>query len=214
MKLSEELKLLAEEKAKKRGPIVANKMKEFAQSLIELQVSKKTLQIGEKIPILELTDPFGGIVTVNPDDLNNPLVLVFYRGQWCPYCNLTLRYYQNHLGAIKKKDARLLAISPQTSDNSLSTKEKHSLEFEVLSDIDNTLARKFGLVFKLNKDMIHIYKNSGYDLTEVNGSNKFELPIPATFVIDKNGVVRARHVDTDYTKRMDVEDILEALDKI
>jgi peroxiredoxin len=121
---------------------------------------------------------------------------------------------QQSLPEIKALGAELVTISPQMPDNSLTTAEKLALEFEVLSDAGNKVARQFGLVFKLSDTMQEIYRNFGIDLPAVNGDQSFELPVPATYVVDKNGIITYAFIDADYTKRLDPEIIVEELQKL
>jgi len=121
---------------------------------------------------------------------------------------------QQSLPKIKSLDAELVTISPQLPDNSLSTAEKLALEFEVLSDVGNKVARDFGIVFKLTDKMQEIYKNFGIDLPTANGDQSFELPIPATYVVAQNGIVSFALIDADYTNRLDPETVIAELRKL
>ena len=121
---------------------------------------------------------------------------------------------QRSLPEIKSQGAELVTISPQLPDNSLSTAEKLALEFEVLSDVGNKVAKSFGLVFKLSEKMQEIYKNFGIDLPTANGDQSFELPIPATYVVAKNGIIAFAFIDVDYTNRLDPEIIVSELKKL
>ena len=140
-----------------------------------------------------------------------PIVLSFYRGAWCPYCNLELRALQESLPGIEAAGGQMVAISPQLPDNSLSTAEDRELSYEVLSDVGNHTARKYGLVFTLKKELRPIYKEWGADIISVNGDDSFELPVPATFVINNNGIITYSFVDADYTNRLEPAKIIEAL---
>jgi len=121
---------------------------------------------------------------------------------------------QRALPEIEALGATLVTVSPQLPDNSLSTAEKLDLTFEVLSDEGNMVARDFGLVFTLPAEMRSIYQDFGIDLPAANGDESFELPVPATYVIDRSGIIRLAFVDIDYTKRLDPEEILAALKKL
>ena len=121
---------------------------------------------------------------------------------------------QRSLPEIKSFGAELVAISPQLPDNSLSTAEKLALEFEVLSDVGNKVAKKFGIVFKLTEKIQEIYKNFGIDLQAANGDQSFELPIPATYVVAQNSIVSFAYIDADYTNRLDPETIVTELQKL
>ncbi len=121
---------------------------------------------------------------------------------------------QRSLPEIQSLGAELVTISPQLPDNSLSTVEKLALDFEVLSDVGNNVARDFGLVFKLSEKVQEIYKNFGIDLVTANGDQSFELPIPATYVVAQDGVIQHAHIDVDYTNRLDPETIISELQKL
>ena len=121
---------------------------------------------------------------------------------------------QRSLPEIKSFGAELVAISPQLPDNSLSTAEKLALEFEVLSDVGNKVAKKFGIVFKLTEKIQEIYKNFGIDLPAANGDQSFELPIPATYVVAQNSIISFASIDADYTNRLDPETIIIELQKL
>ena len=121
---------------------------------------------------------------------------------------------QRSLPEIKSLGAELVGISPQLPDNSRSTAEKLALEFEVLSDVGNKVARDFGLVFKLSDTMQEIYRNFGTDLQAANGDQSFELPIPATYVVAQNGIITFAFIAPDYTKRLDPEIIVAELQKL
>ena len=142
------------------------------------------------------------------------MVLNFYRGGWCPFCNLELQTLQARLPEIKALGATLVGISPETPDNSLTAIEKHQLEFEVLSDVGNKTARKFGLLFTVYEEMRPLYLKWGLDVPASNGDDSWELPVPATYVIDRNAVVHAAHVDKDYTKRMEPDEVIAALQEL
>jgi peroxiredoxin len=143
-----------------------------------------------------------------------PVVVTFYRGGWCPYCNIALRGLQRELPRIQQYGARLAAISPQLPDQSLSTAEQNALEFPVLSDVGNHVARQFGLTFKISDPLRDLYREFNHALDDVNGTEGGnELPIPATLLISTDRTMLHAFVDADYTKRMDPEDIIAALAK-
>jgi peroxiredoxin len=139
------------------------------------------------------------------------VVLTFYRGGWCPFCDLQLHAYQSVLAEIHDLGAELVAISPQTPDYALSDVEKKQLTFPVVTDKGNAVGRKYGLVFKLSDVMQQLQTNFGNPIPKFNGDEAWELPMPGTFVLDRAGVVRLAHVDPDYMKRLEPAAILEAL---
>jgi peroxiredoxin len=141
-----------------------------------------------------------------------PVVLVFYRGGWCPYCNLHLRGFQRALPEFQQFAAQIVAISPQLPDNSLSTQEKDELTFAVLSDVGNKVARQFGIVFQIGEKLQELYRKLGHPLDLFNGPDGAQhLPVPATFLVDGKGVIRLAHVEVDYTRRLDPDDVITTL---
>ena len=177
-------------------------------------VGEGAISVGEIAANFTLPGTTGEAVTLHNKLNEGPVILSFYRGGWCPFCNLELQALQALLPGIKALGASLIGISPETPDNSMTTVEKHGLEFEVLSDIGNKTARDYGLIFTVYEEMRPLYLKWGLDVPASNGDNSWELPVPATYVIDTNSVVRAAHVDKDYTKRMEPEEILTALRKL
>lgn len=174
-------------------------------------IGDRALKVGEIAPNFTLPNAVGKDIELQSLLNAGPAVIAFYRGQWCPYCNLELRGLQQSLPELEKLGAKLVAISPQTPDNSLSTVEKNELTFEVLSDVGNRVAREFGLVFILPEELRPIYEGFGIDFPAHNGDETFELPIPATYVIAPDGNVIHAFVNADYTQRLDPEEIVAAL---
>lgn len=189
-------------------------MKDALDDLKSSMIEEKVIRPGDIVPDVELPGATGKSVNLKELLASGPVVLVFYRGGWCPFCNLNLHYLQKNLNEIKSAGANLIAISPELPDKSLTTKEKNNLEFEVLSDSGNKVAKKFGIVFQLPKNLQEIYKQFGIDLIATNGDSSFELPLAATFIIGQDGKILYRFVDTDYKKRMDPEEILKQLKNI
>lgn len=172
---------------------------------------ESALAIGEIAPDFTLPGASGKAISLHSKLNEGPVVLSFYRGGWCPFCNLELQALQALLPEIKALGASLIGISPETPDNSMTTAEKHQLEFDVLSDVGNKTARDYGLIFTVYEEMRPLYLKWGLDVPASNGDDSWELPVPAAYVIDTNGVARAAHADKDYTKRMEPEEILAVL---
>jgi peroxiredoxin len=171
-----------------------------------------TVEVGDTLTSFTLLNVVG--VPVKLDDLvaTGPAVIVFYRGGWCPYCNLALRTYQQEL--LPKLDAfhaTLAAISPQRPDHSLSTAEKSGLEFEVLSDPGSRLARRIGIAFEQAEEVLAAQRRLGLDLDHVNAEASATLPMPTVLIVDTDRRVRFVDVQPDYTARTEVPDILGAL---
>jgi len=140
-----------------------------------------------------------------------PVVVVFYRGGWCPYCNIHLAELRESLDEIKALGASLIVISPQRPDDSLSFAERLDLDFDVLSDPDQQTIRDYRLQFPLPDELRDLYRQMGMGLDEQNADGSWDLPVPATFVLDRTGIVRAAQVDPDYKVRMSAAAVLEAL---
>ncbi|MCK5830525.1 MAG: AhpC/TSA family protein [Methylococcales bacterium] len=142
---------------------------------------------------------------------NGVIILSFYRGGWCPYCNLELRALQQLLPEIEKTGTKLVAISPEVPDQSISTHEMNHLTFDILYDQGNKVAKQFGLVFKLPEVLRPIYDNFGINIPDHNGDNTFELPIPATYVINQQGKIIYHFIDPDYTIRSEPSEIVKII---
>lgn len=180
--------------------------------LIAQNLEARALKKGDALPSFELTDALGEKRSSDQLLKSGHMVISFYRGGWCPYCHLELRALQKVLPEIKANNATLLAISPELPNRSLTAHEKNELKFPVLSDPDNLVAKKFGLVFELDNKLVPLFKeNFNLDLVAINGTEKVELPIPATYVVDGEGVIQFAFVQSDYTQRAEPERILEVL---
>lgn len=158
---------------------------------------------GDRFPAMVLYDQLGRKVDLGALAAAQPLIVTFYRGGWCPYCNLELRAYQKKLAEIEARGAALVAVSPETPDNTLSTAEKNDLSFPVLSDPMGRLADALGIRFELTPAIRALYRKFGHDLTVRNGEERWSLPMPATFVVAKGGVIAHAFVDPDYRRRLD-----------
>ncbi len=139
---------------------------------------------------------------------NGKVVLKFYRGSWCPYCMIELKEYQSMYDKFEKSGCQLIAISPDTKLEIKKMKKNFDFTFPVYSDQNNAVAKKFGLAFKLSDDLQSVYKKFGIDLEKSHGNNNQELPLPGTYVIDKNGKVIYAFFDVDYTKRAEPKEVL------
>jgi peroxiredoxin len=182
------------------------------QDLLDEGVPADVVSVGDTLASFTLSDATGTQVSLEQLIESGPAVIVFYRGGWCPYCNLALRTYQRELvPALSTFGARLVAISPQTPDQSLSTLEKAELDFTVLSDPGNRVAKSVGIVFQQADDVLEAQRELGLDLASVNAEGSTELPRPTVLIVDQDGVVQFVDVQPDYTARTEVEDILAAL---
>jgi peroxiredoxin len=170
-------------------------------------------QVGEKAPNFTLNNALGQPVELNDYLKKGNVVLTWYRGGWCPYCNLTLNELQQELPNFKANGATLIALTPELPDKSISTAEKNNLEFEVLSDLGNKIANEYGIVFKLTDDVAKMY-NKAFDMNSYNGDTSNALPLAATYIINKNGDIIYAFLDADYRNRAEPSEITAFLKKL
>ncbi|WP_445179270.1 peroxiredoxin-like family protein [Pseudomonas sp. McL0111] len=186
-------------------------MERATAELIASGAASRSLKVGDMAPLFTLKDADG--VPQSSADLlaHGPLVLSFYRGVWCPYCNLELQALQAFLPTVLENGASLLAISPQIAANSRKAQRINELQFPILGDPRNDVAAAFGLRFQLPDYLIELYKNLRNDLPTFNDDPSWTLPMPARFVIGQDGVIRYAEVNPDYTQRPEPEAMLDAL---
>jgi peroxiredoxin len=189
---------------------IADVLVAHQRDLVDSADASKFTEVGATIGEFTLPDADGTGVSLAELTADGPAVLVFYRGQWCPYCNLTLRAYQAELvPELVKHGARLAAVSPQLPDGSAATKESNELGFPVLSDVGNVVARGLGLTFTVAEDVRPTLSGIGADLAKHNG--EWELAHPAVLVVDRERVIRFVDVHPDYTTRTEPAQILETV---
>ena len=175
-------------------------------------LAKTALKVGDRAPSIVLSNARGDTVDVGTLLKRGPVVVAFYRGGWCPFCNLELRAFQRLLPDIEAAGASLVAISSEKLDDSLSTAEKNSLTFEVLSDVGQKVGRAFRLVYEFSDELKSAYKEFGLDIPAKNGApSEWALPISATYIIDRDGLIVYAYTDADYRDRADPIDILTIL---
>ena len=192
----------------------AEKKRVYAEGIETVRTSgilQTARQVGDTAPDFTLGNATGRPVRLYEVLEQGPVVLTWYRGGWCPYCNLTLHRLQQELPNFRAAGATLLALTPELPDSSLSTAEKHALEFDVLSDPGNTVARSYGVVFELTPEVAASYQQS-FDLHGYNGDASNELPLAATYVIGTDGVITYAFLHPDYRNRAEPREILEALE--
>jgi peroxiredoxin len=175
-------------------------------------IAKTALKVGDRAPAIVLDNAKGETIDVGAFRKKGPVIVTFYRGGWCPYCNLELRAFQQVLPDITAAGASLVAISPEKPDDTLSTAEKNALTFEVLSDVGQKVGRAFGLVYEFSDELKSAYNGFGLDIPAKNGAaEEWALPISATYIIDRDGRIIYAYTDADYRDRADPSDILELL---
>lgn len=173
------------------------------------------LKVGDVAPDFVLGNANGKSVSLSSKLKQGPVVLIFYRGAWCPYCNIQLHALQESLPAFKKQGAQLVAVTPQTPDKSLEQVNKDKYPFEILSDLEYKVAKDYKLYFDVPVDLHEFYKKKfGLDIEVFNGKGRLGLPVPGTYVINTDGKIVAVHAELDYKQRMEPAAILAALKSI
>lgn len=190
---------------------VIETMHRATAELIASGQAGRALKAGDKAPVFTLEDPEGKPVSSRDLLAHGPLVVSFYRGVWCPYCNMELQALEVALPEFAALGASLVAISPQTPVNSRKSVRQNTLSFPILSDKENDVAAAFGLRFALPDYLVDLYKGLKNDLPSFNGDPSWTLPMPARFVIGQDGVILYAEVNPDYTRRPEPEDMLPAL---
>lgn len=210
MSLTQELENFKNDFLKSAPTEVVSEMSTAHEQLLKDGIGENALGVGGAFPNFTLTNAKESKVSF--EDLfgdNDKLIISFYRGGWCPYCNLELKALQNHIEDFKKLGASLVAITPEKPDHSLSTVEKNELSFEVLTDLNSELAKEIKLSFELPENLKPLYQQFGIEVEKYNGD--YSLPIPATFIVNRSGDVLYRFLDLDYTVRLDPKEILNFL---
>lgn len=191
---------------------VQEEMIKAHQELLNKKIGEEALKIGETFPMFKFKNAH--LDEKSLDELfegKDHLIISFYRGGWCPYCNLELKALQDNLEKFREQGANLVAITSETPDNSLETSEKNNLTFEVLTDKNSELSKAINIAFDLPENLRTLYEQFGIDVVKHNGG--YNLQIPATFIINKDLKVLYSFVDTDYTVRLDPSEILAFLNK-
>ncbi|MEV8252734.1 peroxiredoxin-like family protein [Rhodoglobus sp. NPDC076762] len=214
MNLTQQLKERADNSAATKS---AEDTATLTNSVTEVEkagIVNNALKVGDSAPDFALADAEGNTVRLSELLEKGPVALAFYRGSWCPYCNIELKALQDMLPEFRAAGATLVAISPQTPDESLSLEEKHNLEFPVLSDRNLEAINGFGLLHPVDDRTKAFYEKSGYDLVKSNGATGWQLPLPATYVIAPDRSIRFAFVNADYKLRAEPADVVEAIKAI
>jgi peroxiredoxin len=180
--------------------------------LRQVRAQNQALKVGDTMPPFTLPDLAGTPVSAFALLERGPLVISFYRGSWCPYCNIEIQGLQRALPAIEAAGASVVAISPELPDQAAARGATKKPGFPILHDEANRVAKLFGIVFALPTELLNVYQTLGHGLADANGpAGATELALPATFVVGSNGAIRFTFVDEDYTRRADIDDIIAAL---
>ncbi len=176
------------------------------------QDGPKGLQVNDVAPLFTATDQNGKVVNLEEKLKTGPVVLVFYRGHWCPYCNRQLKKIEDSLSLITGKGASIIAVSPEKPESVSKTLAKTKVTFPILSDENLKIMKSYAVVFTVDPGTVEKYKGYGIDFNEVNGdANGANLPVPAVYIINKDRKIVFRHFDNNYTKRASVAEIAEQL---
>jgi len=212
MSLNKDLKTLHEEilnslPADLRKQLILENEKLFSSFLEE-----KALKAGNSVPDVIFRDASLKPVYLKELLKNNHIVLSFFRGTWCPYCNLELESLARINEQIEAKGAKLITVTPELYKFTEERIKNKNFNFQILTDLGNKAADEFGLVFELPREYREIYDRLSVNLNILNGEDSWVLPMPATFIISKQGIIESTYINADYTQRMEPDDILEKLD--
>jgi peroxiredoxin len=181
------------------------------RNLAATGIAERALHEGQVAPDFTLPDAAGHRVHLGTLLAEGPVVLIFFRGVWCPFCNLTLRAYQERLADFRRLGAQLIGVSPQAPDKLQRTVERNRLRFPVLSDDGCAVAAQYGLAYTVDAELASLYEKVGHPLPDYNAARDWVLPIPATYLLDSSGVVRMSYVDADFRGRLDPDKAVQAL---
>ncbi|MGL4401290.1 MAG: peroxiredoxin-like family protein [Luteolibacter sp.] len=212
--LKDQLEARSAESSKTVAPEVRAAYARGIEAVAASGLIKDARNVGDVAPDFTLTNADGKEVALSALLKDGPVILTWYRGGWCPYCNIALAAMQEKLPEFRKAGAQLVALTPELPDKSLTTTEKSKLTFPVLTDKDHAVARKFGIAFDLTPEVCELYKKH-FNLTDFNGATAGDgtLPLAATYVIDRKGIIRWAFLDADYRKRAEPADLVEFLEK-
>lgn len=200
-----------EEKKRKMAPEVLTTMAQATAELVNSGIENRALRNGDTIPDFELPNQNSQLRRLYNYLAESRVVLNIYRGGWCPYCNMEMKALHDVLGEIEAQGARLIGMAPETPDKAMETAERHRMPIDILSDQGNRVAEQLGLVFTLPETLRSIYQKNGLDIPAYNGDDSFRLPLPATYILDRDGRVLFDFVNADYTKRLEPAEIVARL---
>jgi peroxiredoxin len=211
--VEQQLRAIAEGGTKK-SPEASKTFEEGIAQVAATGIVEKAPKVGDKVDMFELPNASGKTVKLADLLKNGPVVLTWYRGGWCPYCNVSLRSLVQAEPKVRELGGTLVAISPETPDYASKTVKADEIPFEVLSDKGNKVAEKYRIAFKVPDATMDRMKSFKLDLNERNGEDSGTLPLTATFVIDRAGIIQWAFVSADYRKRAEPSDVIEALMKL
>lgn len=209
-----ELRARAEESARRLPPEVMATNRKGIEEVAASGILKTALGVGGRMPAFTLGDAAGVQVSSAALLSRGPVVVVFYRGAWCPYCNLYLHAWERYLPELQRRGATLVAISGEPPDRTAAVAKKAEATFTVLSDPGYRVARRFGVVYEVPRDVAGMMASKGLELGKYYGTEKAALPLSATYVVGQDGVVTYAFLDADYKKRAEPAEVIAALDRL
>jgi peroxiredoxin len=211
MSMEGELEVQRRRAYAQRSPEERKVRADAVTSVSEAKIAEQALGVGELVPVFSLPSITGATVDSRELLSRGPLVISFYRGGWCPYCNIELRALQGRLPEIEALGASLVAISPELPDRAAMNAGSNALTFPVLVDQDNRVARRFRLTHEIAPEVVRYQLGNGNDVAAYNGTDTAEVPLPATYVVGVGGIVEYAFVEADYTRRADPDVFLDVL---
>ena len=193
---------------------VLNTMAQATADLKAMGIENRAMGVGDTVPDFSLPNQHGATRRFSDFYVDSMVVLNVYRGGWCPYCNFEMKALAEALPEIEAQGAKLVGMAPETPDHARDSVARHQLDIEVLSDAGNAVSERMGLVFELPEALRPIYQSIGIDIPAFNGDDSFRLPVPATYVIGTDGVVRFAFVNADYTRRVEPQEIVTVLEAL
>ena len=184
------------------------------QELIDSGQALRALKAGDTIPYSVLTDSDRNELTLNELLSEGPVVLTFYRGVWCPYCNIELKALEEAAADIRARGATLVAISMQGAADSRKSQKDNDLSFPILTDKNGELADKLGIRWTLQDYVIPFHQGFGVELPRIHGDGQWNLPMPARYIVATDGTIAYAEVNPDYTRRPEPADLFPVLDKL
>lgn len=207
--LKSELDAKAKAAREKTPAEIRRIMEKALEDVRKTKIAEKAKKKGAAFPSRALKNLTGDSVDLSKQAAIKPVIVVFYRGGWCPYCMAQLKYWNGKIDEVKAKGAEFYAVTPEKTDEAKKTSEKNEWKFPVLVDEGSNLARDLGIVYPLPQDLIGVYRKFGIDLEKTNTSEQWELPISATYVVGTDGKIAYAHIDPDYKKRAEPSEVLK-----
>jgi peroxiredoxin len=211
MLLQDKLDALKAECLAKTPPKVTLVRQRAVEGLAASGLAERAMHAGEQAPAFQLRDGYGRAFSSREALRRGPIVLVFYRGRWCPYCNIDLRAIEAASHGIRSLGASLVVVSQQTPDNSRETQRRNGLSFASLVDAGGKVAHAFGLRWKVSDELRAVEEGCGMDLSAFNGDPSWTMTMPARYVVAPGGIIEYADISVDYTRRGDPSELIPVL---